>query len=120
MLIAVFTIRYLTRDNPHLSGYWHLPENLAGIRRHLGLNFFDWHEAYYLGAIIMYGAMWFFAFLDFKSKPIFLRRSSLIIPVFIFCNFTAGVIAEARLMIPISFIIIPMALFYLNKPQLKS
>jgi hypothetical protein len=117
MIAVVCTIRYLTRDNPHLSEYWHIADNLAGIWRHLGFNFFDWHKAYYLSAFIMYGAMWIFAFLGFKSKPLFLRRSSLIIPIFIFCNFTAGIIAESRLMIPISLLIIPMAMFYLFKSQ---
>ena len=61
----------------------------------------------------MFGVLWVYALLQYKSKPLFLQRAFLITPFFIAAHLVAGIITEVRLMLPLGFIVIPMALFYI-------
>jgi len=92
---VVGIIRYITRDAEHLGGAFHLYENL-----------FLLHYPF-----VVFHIMWFLAFMYFKKKPLFLRRSLLTIPLFILPHMITGIIAEARQMLPLAFIIIPASLF---------
>jgi hypothetical protein len=104
MVIAVGIIRYITWDRPHLGGAWHLPDNLEGI---FNLNVQYW------GILFIFGVLWVYAFLQYQKKPLFLKRASLMIPFFIEVHLVTGIISEIRQMLPLSFVIIPMALFYI-------
>lgn len=106
-------IRYITRDAEHLGGAWHLPDNLASIGDALLSNPLDWWNKPYLYIFIIFGAMWVYAYLRWADKPLFLRRASLMVPLFVISHMLTGIILEVRQMIPISYIIIPMALLYL-------
>jgi hypothetical protein len=79
----------------------------------LGTSPLDWWESGYLYNVFMFGALWIFSYLKFSEKPSFLRRASLVIPFFIIAHLIAGKIGEARLMLPLAFIVIPMSFFYL-------
>ncbi|MBF0277591.1 MAG: hypothetical protein HQM13_07370 [SAR324 cluster bacterium] len=106
-------IRYITRDRPHLGGAWHLPDNINGlIEQSMKSPLFYW-QAGYLYLIFLFGVFWLYAFFNFSSKPFFLQRSSWMIPLFIIIHFLTGVIHESRQMLPLSFIIIPSAIWYL-------
>lgn len=111
--LLVGTIRYINRDRPHLGGAWHWPDNIKGIWDHLNLPLLDYSQASYLYIFFIFGAFWVYAFLKYSNKPLFLRRAALMIPFFIFAHLLTGRIHEVRQMLPLSFIIIPMAFFYL-------
>jgi hypothetical protein len=107
------TIRYINRDRPHLNGAWHLPDNLQRIRWALGVNPLDMYQAYYLFDFFLYSVFWLYALLGYKKSPRFLQRVSWMVPLFLLGNLITGIIRESRQMLPIAFIIIPMAMFYL-------
>lgn len=107
------TIRYITRDRPHLGGAWHLPDNIQGLFQNLKFTPLEYFKAEYLFIIFIFGVFWLLAFRHFSQKPLFLKRAWLVIPVFITIHFLTGITKEVRQMLPLSFIIIPMALFYL-------
>jgi hypothetical protein len=104
MVIAVGTIRYITRDRPVLGGRWQWSDNVEGL---LNGNVQHW------GFLFMFGVLWVYALLQYRSKPLFLQRAFLITPFFIAAHLVAGIITEVRLMLPLGFIVIPMALFYI-------
>lgn len=103
MVIAVGAIRYINRDRPHRGGAWHLPDNLEGLS--------NWNAEYW-GFFFIFGVLWIYAFLQYRRKPLFLKRASLMIPFFIVAHLVTGIFDEVRQMLPLSFIVIPMALFY--------
>lgn len=112
--IIFASIRWITRDNPHLGTPWKLPYNVVGILSNLThLDLFELHRAVYLYPLFLFGLLWIYGFLHFKSKPLFLRRASLIIPFFIAGHMLTGNIYEARQMLPLGFILIPLALWNL-------
>ena len=111
--IIVGTIRYLNRDRPHLGGGWHLPDNIAGMLTDLKTMPLDYWRTSYLYIFFIFGAFWVFAFLRYSKKPLFLRRAAIMIPLFILGHFLTARIHEARQMVPLSYIILPMAFFYL-------
>jgi hypothetical protein len=111
--LIVGAIRYLTRDRPHLGGAWHLPDNVGGILREIQSMPLDYWIRSYLYILFIFGAFWVLAFLKYARKPLFLRRAALMIPLFILGHFLTARIHEVRQMVPLSFIILPMAFFYL-------
>lgn len=113
LLLTIGPIRYITRNRPHLGGAWHLPDNLSGILSQLQANFFDFYRAHYLYIFFIFAVFWIYAFIQYKEKPLFLKRASLMVPFFIVAHLLTGIIKEVRQMLPLSFIIIPMALFYI-------
>src|SRR5205823_6011461 len=60
-----------------------------------------------------FGILIYYAFLGYVEKPLFLRRSSWMIPFFILAHLLTGKIDEPRQMIPLAFIAIPMAMFFI-------
>ncbi len=113
LIVTIGPIRYLTRNQPHLGGAWHLTENLWGIWHQLPADLVDWWAANYLYIFFIFGVFWVFAFLRWSSKPLFLRRAALMMPFFILANLVTGIISEVRQMLPLATIIIPMALFFI-------
>lgn len=115
-------IRYFTVfvcDTQHLGGGWHLDINLHNLWFSLGVSPFQYWKAWYLYIIFVFGLLWIFAYLRFKDKPLFLRRASLMVPLFIVCHLITGRIEEVRQMLPLAFIIVPMGMIYMF-PELKN
>lgn len=110
---AVGAIRYINRDRPHLGGAWHLPDNINGILNGLYAFPLDYWKTVYLYIFFIFGVFWIFSYLKFNKKPLFLQRSVLAIPLFIIPHLVTGIILEVRQMLPLGFIIIPAAFFYL-------
>lgn len=113
------TMRMITRDRPHLGGSWHLPGNVKGIIQDLQRSFVDWPDALHLFFLFVFGALWIYAFLHWKDKPLFLRRAAWIIPPFLLAHLLTGRISEPRQMLPLGILIIPMALFTLRDAAQK-
>ncbi len=107
------SIRIYNIERPHLGGAWHLPDNWNGIMEGIQRSPFEYWNATYLYVFFLFGAFWVFALLRFKEKPLFLRRAWMMIPLYFISHMLTGIISESRQMIPLSFIIIPMALTYL-------
>jgi len=121
IMLSLFPIRWINRDRPHLGGAWHWTDNWEGILRDAPRIFDRPHEAFYWYFIIMYGVLWVYAVLGYRSSPRFLQRAAWMIPLFILAHLITGIIKESRQMVPLAPIIIPMAWFYLfrtnNHPQ---
>ncbi len=112
-------IRYQTRHSPRLAPLWQLPDNIHNILDQLRTSPLDYWRATFLYIIFIFGVFWLFAFLKYSQNPIFLQRAAIMIPFFIIAHLLAGMINEVRLMLPLSFIIIPMAFFYLFPNESK-
>lgn len=110
-------IRWMTRGNGHLGKAFTLQDNLAGLYAGFFLSPLDYFRNFYWYLFFIYGILWIYAFVAWRQKPIFLRRAVLAVPLFIVPHAITGVLFEVRQMIPIGFIVIPAALFYLLKPQ---
>ncbi|MBU1662300.1 MAG: hypothetical protein KKD28_12610, partial [Chloroflexi bacterium] len=83
------------------------------ILEHIRFSPLELWKAEYLFIFFIFGVFWLFAFNKYSQKPLFLQRAAIMIPVFIIIHFITGIIKEVRQLLPLSFIIIPMALFYL-------
>jgi hypothetical protein len=116
LLVTLGPIRYYTWDRPVLAGGYHWPDNIKGIFSQLSFNPLDWPNASYLSFMFFFGVLWCYALIAYANNPLFLRRASWMIPFFILAHLITGAISEPRQMIPLSFIIIPMAMvFIFNK-----
>ena len=111
--VIVGAIRYMNRNQPSLGGAWQLRNNIEGVLGQLKAFPLDYWGSSYLYIFFIFGAFWIYAFLRYKRKPLFLRRAALMIPLFIAGHFITGRIHEVRLMVPLGFVIIPMAFFNL-------
>lgn len=109
----VAIIRYITKDNPRLAVWWQFPENISSIKAALAMSPLGWWDARFLFIFFLFGTLWLFAFLKYSKMPLFLRRAAFMIPVFVIAHLFGGVIGEVRLMLPLSFLVIPMSFFYL-------
>lgn len=113
-LIVTGIIRYLTRDRPHLSGLWHWTDNWQGLWDALTTTSpLDWWNETYLAVWFLFGVLWVLAFVRFRDKPFFLQRAAWMIPFFILAHLLTGIIQETRLLLPLGFIVIPLAFFTL-------
>ncbi len=111
--IIVGIIRYITRDNPRLAVWWQFPENISLMKADLLSSPLGWWDARFLFVFFIFGTLWLFAFLKYSKLPLFLQRAGFLIPVFVIAHLFGGVIGEVRLMLPLSFLVIPMSFFYL-------
>lgn len=100
-LLTVLLIRYINIDRPHLGGAFHWHENINNLSP----------------VFMIFGVFWIYACLKFTSKPLFLKRSLISIPLFILPHLITGIINETRQMIPLSFIIIPSAFYFIFLDQ---
>ncbi len=117
MVVAIGFIRYLTRNRPHLGGAWHWPDNLERIGTALTAHPFAQFTEKGLYPFFIFGMLWFFAYWRFKHLPSFMRCSLLMIPFFIFCHLITGIFSEVRQMVPLAFILVPAAFFYLFREE---
>jgi hypothetical protein len=117
LIATLGPIRYYNRERPHLGGGYHWPDNIRGILEHLNYNPLDLPYARYVLFILFFGVLWYYALAHYASKPLFLRRAAWMIPLFILGHLITGKINESRQMIPLSFIVIPMAMFSLLRVQ---
>ncbi len=114
-IIALFSVRYYTRDNPHLGNPLQLWSNLKGIFQHLQNYPIDWWRSYYLNIFIIFGFMWVLALYKQNKIPRFFKCGIYFLPLFILPHFVTGIIYEVRQMIPIAYLIIPLTVMKLVK-----
>ncbi len=120
--VVTAVIRYVNRDRPHLGGGFHLGDNLVGIFSDLqypGLKP-EYFSSNYLSLFLLFGALWVYAYLSWTRKPRFLRAALLMVPLFALSNLITGIISEARQMIPLAYVIIPAAFFWLFANEIAS
>lgn len=110
-------MRYITRHQPHLGGAWHLPTNIGNILQELIWSPVDYFHAVYLYPLFIFGALWLYAYFGFRDKPEFVARSLWLVPLFVIPNLMTGIISEVREMVPLAFIIIPAAMFWMFPKQ---
>ena len=109
-------IRFQNRDRPYLGGGElgnAFATNLEGVLSGLTASPLEYWRMPYLYIFFVFGALWIYAFRRFREKPLFLQRAALIVPPFVAVHFAVGVIYEVRQMLPIAFILLPMALLTL-------
>ncbi len=112
-ILAQGLIRYFTRHQAHLGGAFHLPDNLNGIWKELTHPVTAMHQGFYIYPLLLFSIFWFLALLGYPRSPVFLRRMFWMVPLFVFAHLIMGIIYEARQMVPLGFIIIPMSLFFI-------
>jgi hypothetical protein len=78
---------------------------------HLAVNFTDW-RAYVDALGVLNVALWG-GWLGWRRRPEFLRRTALMVPLFVVPYLMYGTVREARYYLPVLAVLIPMALFYL-------
>lgn len=114
LILPIGLVRYINRDRPALVPLWQLPDNINGIWHQLAhLDLLHLYDASFLYVFFIFGFFWIYAFLRFKEQPLFLRRASLMVPIFVLVHLVVGFMTEVRLMLPLSGIIIPMALGFI-------
>jgi hypothetical protein len=117
------SIRYVTRDNPHLGGdFVSWSSNWQMLRTAMiNIHIFDPLVSSYVYFILLFSVFWLYALLGYRKSGLFLQRASWIVPLFLLAHFITGKINESRQMIPLGFILIPMGLsFVLSKEFDKS
>jgi len=110
-------IRYITRDTPHLGGALHWNDNLAGILGTFQMEVVDLFTARYVFGFFLFSVFWLYAILAYRKCPRFLQRAAWMVPLFILAHMITGIISESRQMIPLGYVVIPMALFFLFPRQ---
>jgi hypothetical protein len=107
-------MRYFTRNNSYLDSGFRLPDNLDRLWRELINPAYAIFHGTFIYPFLIFSIFWVFAILGYSKSPQFLRKVFWILPFFIAGNLVTGIISEARQMIPLGFIIIPMALFFIQ------
>ena len=98
-ILATGVIRWITRDNPHLGGAFHLFHNLTDIYQPL----------------VLLNIFWLIPFTYFNRLPDYFKRCLIAIPFFIIPHLITGIISETRQMIPLCFVLLPASLMHLSK-----
>jgi hypothetical protein len=106
-------LRYITRGNPYLDSGFRLPDNLDRIWHELINPGYTLFHGTFIYPFLIFSIFWVLAILSYSKSPPFLRNVFWIVPFFIAGNLITGIINESRQMIPLGFIIIPMALFFI-------
>ncbi len=112
-LIVQGAIRIININQPHLGGAYHLPENLLGIWNDLIHPIQALFYGRYIYPILIFSIFWIYAILGYPKSPRFLKSVFWVIPFFIAAHLITGIISESRQMIPLGYILIPMALFFI-------
>ncbi len=110
-------IRYINRNQPHLGGFYHLPDNLAGIWSEIRDPIDAIFHGMYIYPFLIFSIFWIFAAFGYSRSPAFLKAVFWLAPFFIAGNLITGIITESRQMIPLGFIIIPMAMFFILRKE---
>jgi hypothetical protein len=111
-------IRYITRHRPHLGGAWHLQENFQSIWNELQLSPLDYYKALTLSIFVVFNVLWIYAFLKLFEKPRFVRATLWLVPVFVISHMITGMIVEVRQMVPLGFVVIPAAMFWMFRDEI--
>lgn len=109
--IAQGTLRYITRFQPHLGGAYHWPDNIQGLWAELTFPYQAIFNGQFIYLFLVFSIFWLLAVIGLLKSPFFFRRIFWITPFFLAANLITGKINESRQMIPLGFILIPMALF---------
>lgn len=119
-ILPLIVIRLITINSPHLGGpYYILPDNINHIIHDLlNATIFNLYDKSSLYIFLIYGFLWIIPFLSFVNKPVFIKRLSYLIPIFVVCNLLTGIVNEVRQMLPLVFIIIPAFFFYIKSLDL--
>ncbi len=104
-------LRYINRFQPHLGGAFHWPDNIEGIWAELTFPYMAIFQGIYIYLFLVFSIFWLLAILGLFKSPRFFRRLFWITPFFLAGNLITGNIMETRQMIPLGFILIPLALF---------
>ncbi len=113
-------IRYVTRDRPHLGGARHWGDNVHGILADLQVNPLDYHQAAYLSMFFIFNVLWLFALLRISDKPRYVRATLVLLPALVIPHLLTGIISEVRQMVPLGFVVIPAAFFWLFRDELSA
>jgi hypothetical protein len=114
--VATAVIRYINRDRPHLGDPRQWYNNWGGIYRHLQLPPIEWLDAWYLYPFFIFGALWVYAWFGWKpSRDRMILAGLSVVPFFILPHMITGIIFESRQMVPLAFVIIPAAWFWLHE-----
>lgn len=109
--IAQGALRYINRFQPHLGGAFHWPDNIQGIWAELTFPYQAIFNGEFIYLFLVFSIFWILAVIGLFKSPLFFRRVFWITPFFLAANLITGKINESRQMIPLGFILIPMALF---------
>ncbi|NUQ00801.1 MAG: hypothetical protein HUU35_13205 [Armatimonadetes bacterium] len=63
-----------------------------------------------LRAVVVYGVLWWLALSGLREQPAFLRRSVILVPVFLVVHLAVGLLGETRYFLPLAPTILPLAL----------
>lgn len=111
--MAQGALRYITRFQQHLGGAFHWPKNIEGIWAELTFPYQAIFNGTYIYPFLVFSIFWLLAIIGLFKSPRFIRRVFWITPFFLAANLVTGKFMESRQMIPLGFIIIPLALFIL-------
>jgi hypothetical protein len=111
--LATAVIRWATRDRPRLAALWQWDNNISFLRQQWHYLPFQWYKATSLFPIFMFGALWLFAYLNWKNKTRFMRASLVTVPLLLISSMVTGMIQEIRLLIPLAFVVIPAAFHWM-------
>jgi hypothetical protein len=109
--LAQGILRYINRFQPHLGGAFHWPDNISGIWEEITFPYLAIFQGQYIYLFLVFSIFWLLAIVGLFVSPRFLRRVFWITPFFLAGNLITGKIIETRQMIPLGFILIPLALF---------
>jgi len=109
--LAQGVLRYINRFQPHLGGAFHWPDNIQGIWAEFTFPYQAIFNGEYIYLFLVYSIFWLLGAIGWFKSPFFFRRVFWITPFFLAANLITGKINESRQMIPLGFILIPMALF---------
>lgn len=108
-----FSIRAYAPDLEQLSPGFQPISNVNRVLRGLGAHPLDHWRTTYLYGFWFFGAIWVLAMTQWKRKPVYIRRTLLLVPIFLAFHLRFTMINEVRLLVPLTFILIPSAFFSL-------
>lgn len=112
LLIGGFIIQ-LSWGRARTAPFWQLPDNLLGLVQAIITPPLEYWDNMHTFVFFLFGVFWVLAYLNFRAKPLFLRRMLLVAPLYFLANLIGGKIEEVRILLPLAFIIVPAAFFYL-------
>ena len=92
-------IRHLTRDNPHLGDVWQWPTNIHGLASAFLKSPLRWPRQSYTYPLFIFGPLWVYAYIGWRTKPLLLRCGSVVVPLVVAAHMLAGLVSEVRLML---------------------
>jgi hypothetical protein len=72
-------------------------------------------ETFVLNGTMLFGVFWIFALFGWKSAPIFVRRTAMLVPIYVVPVIVWGVWHEVRLLLPLAPIVLTLGLSFLER-----